>query len=84
MRRLDLGQATIRPKDSKKLEHMGIKVQFIGTIGEWNKYTVGMWDRGPSSSTSTLPFAGSVRANIVSLIRQKCSSIEVTTTNFYV
>ncbi|KAI3331843.1 vacuolar protein sorting-associated protein 26-domain-containing protein [Xylariaceae sp. AK1471] len=26
------GQATIRPKDSKKLEHMGIKVQFIGTI----------------------------------------------------
>ncbi|RYC62217.1 hypothetical protein CHU98_g3988 [Xylaria longipes] len=28
------GQATIRPKDSKKLEHMGIKVQFIGTIGQ--------------------------------------------------
>lgn len=27
------GQVTIRPKDGKRLEHMGIKVQFIGTIG---------------------------------------------------
>ncbi|KAK8156393.1 vacuolar protein sorting-associated protein 26B-A [Phyllosticta citrichinensis] len=26
------GQVTIRPKDGKRLEHMGIKVQFIGTI----------------------------------------------------
>jgi vacuolar protein sorting-associated protein 26 len=27
------GAVTIRPKDGKRLEHMGIKVQFIGTIG---------------------------------------------------
>jgi len=29
------GAVTIRPKDGKKLEHTGIKVQFIGTIGEF-------------------------------------------------
>lgn len=28
------GTVTIRPKDGKKLEHTGIKVQFIGSIGE--------------------------------------------------
>lgn len=27
------GTVTIRPKDGKRLEHTGIKVQFIGTIG---------------------------------------------------
>lgn len=27
------GIVTVRPKDGKRLEHMGIKVQFIGTIG---------------------------------------------------
>lgn len=27
------GAVTIRPKDGKKLEHTGIKVQFIGSIG---------------------------------------------------
>ena len=27
------GVVTIRPKDGKRLEHTGIKVQFIGTIG---------------------------------------------------
>ena len=27
------GAVTIRPKDGKRLEHTGIKVQFIGTIG---------------------------------------------------
>jgi len=27
------GEVTIRPKDGKRLEHTGIKVQFIGTIG---------------------------------------------------
>lgn len=27
------GQVTVRPKDGKRLEHTGIKVQFIGTIG---------------------------------------------------
>jgi vacuolar protein sorting-associated protein 26 len=28
------GQVTVRPKDGKRLEHTGIKVQFIGTIGK--------------------------------------------------
>ena len=28
------GGVTIRPKDGKRLEHTGIKVQFIGTIGD--------------------------------------------------
>jgi vacuolar protein sorting-associated protein 26 len=27
------GAVTIRPKDGKRLEHTGIKVQFIGSIG---------------------------------------------------
>lgn len=27
------GNVTIRPKDGKRLEHTGIKVQFIGSIG---------------------------------------------------
>jgi vacuolar protein sorting-associated protein 26 len=27
------GTVTVRPKDGKRLEHTGIKVQFIGTIG---------------------------------------------------
>lgn len=29
------GAVTIRPKDNKRLEHTGIKVQFIGTIGRY-------------------------------------------------
>lgn len=28
------GAVTVRPKDGKRLEHTGIKVQFIGVIGE--------------------------------------------------
>lgn len=28
------GAVTIRPKDGKRLEHTGIKVQFIGVIGK--------------------------------------------------
>lgn len=28
------GVVTIRPKDGKRLEHTGIKVQFVGTIGK--------------------------------------------------
>ena len=31
------GGVTIRPKDGKRLEHTGIKVQFIGTIGIYNQ-----------------------------------------------
>ena len=30
------GAVTVRPKDGKRLEHTGIKVQFIGTIGMFN------------------------------------------------
>lgn len=30
------GAVTIRPKDGKRLEHTGIKVQFVGTIGTCN------------------------------------------------
>lgn len=30
------GGVTVRPKDGKRLEHTGIKVQFIGTIGTAN------------------------------------------------
>jgi len=29
------GTVTVRPKDGKRLEHTGIKVQFIGTIGSY-------------------------------------------------
>lgn len=32
------GAVTIRPKDGKRLEHTGIKVQFIGTIGISHSY----------------------------------------------
>lgn len=28
------GAVTVRPKDGKRLEHTGIKVQFVGTIGK--------------------------------------------------
>jgi len=30
------GAVTIRPKDGKRLEHTGIKVQFVGVIGTFN------------------------------------------------
>lgn len=32
------GAVTIRPKDGKRLEHTGIKVQFIGTIGKLHQF----------------------------------------------
>lgn len=41
------GGVTIRPKDGKRLEHTGIKVQFIGTIGMHDQYS----DQAPSSQT---------------------------------
>lgn len=31
------GAVTIRPKDGKRLEHTGIKVQFVGTIGQYSR-----------------------------------------------
>lgn len=40
------GAVTIRPKDGKRLEHTGIKVQFIGTIGNSPKLSAStMWKR---------------------------------------
>lgn len=33
------GAVTVRPKDGKRLEHTGLKVQFIGTIGEGSSTT---------------------------------------------
>lgn len=37
------GVVTVRPKDGKRLEHTGIKVQFIGTIGtSWHHRACGM------------------------------------------
>lgn len=33
------GAVTIRPKDGKRLEHTGIKVQFIGVIGEISPFS---------------------------------------------
>ena len=38
------GQVTVRPKDGKRLEHTGIKVQFIGTIGECFISHAGAWN----------------------------------------
>ena len=38
------GAVTIRPKDGKRLEHTGIKVQFIGTIGK-GSMTLFFWPR---------------------------------------
>lgn len=44
------GAVTIRPKDGKRLEHTGIKVQFIGTIGMIPNYEsrvacfLGIWN----------------------------------------
>ena len=37
------GAVTVRPKDGKRLEHMGIKVQFIGTIGKCTQFS--SWTR---------------------------------------
>lgn len=39
------GTVTVRPKDGKRLEHTGIKVQFIGTIGTrlTSATSVGAW-----------------------------------------
>lgn len=37
------GAVTIRPKDGKRLEHTGIKVQFTGTIGRISHHLSGTW-----------------------------------------
>lgn len=38
------GGVTIRPKDGKRLEHTGIKVQFIGTIGTSLRASTGKYN----------------------------------------
>ncbi|PNP59499.1 hypothetical protein THARTR1_00989 [Trichoderma harzianum] len=43
------GAVTVRPKDGKRLEHTGIKVQFIGTIGTQLDY----YDQNPGRSSSS-------------------------------
>jgi hypothetical protein len=40
------GQVTVRPKDGKRLEHTGIKVQFIGTIGRRQPMHSTHWVQG--------------------------------------
>lgn len=46
------GAVTIRPKDGKRLEHTGIKVQFVGLIGmparrDRTSYNAGKRTSGP-------------------------------------
>ena len=41
------GGVTVRPKDGKRLEHTGIKVQFIGTIGTANGRATGLGEFWP-------------------------------------
>lgn len=42
------GAVTVRPKDGKRLEHTGVKVQFIGTIGTVARHLplIWRWGRG--------------------------------------
>lgn len=55
------GAVTVRPKDGKRLEHTGIKVQFIGTIGMWLAVVGGLArlgegrDRGDDAELSSRP-----------------------------
>jgi len=48
------GAVTIRPKDGKRLEHTGIKVQFIGTIGQ-SKSQLSSVVRCPASRANFFP-----------------------------
>lgn len=58
------GGVTIRPKDGKRLEHTGIKVQFIGTIGSAHHF-----------NTVASPTYKATKLTIL-LNDQKCFSIE--------
>jgi hypothetical protein len=62
------GQVTVRPKDGKRLEHTGIKVQFIGTIGGLQTLCAHICAQRNSSANS--------------ITHQKCSSTAGTTTSF--
>lgn len=63
------GAVTIRPKDGRRLEHTGIKVQFIGLIGMLTQYPVPFQFRPH-------------RIHISDYSLQRCSSIEATTMSF--
>lgn len=48
------GAVTIRPKDGKRLEHTGIKVQFVGTIGKAHDAALRMQSHdGPGSQLTS-------------------------------
>jgi len=51
------GAVTIRPKDGKRLEHTGIKVQFVGVIGMCNvAYCVACFQAITRSPHSTVHY----------------------------
>lgn len=76
------GQVTVRPKDGKRLEHTGIKVQLIGAIGRcwpWPRlaghllaWQLQAWHLLPRRLLPRLTRPGG----------QKCSSTAGTTTSF--
>jgi hypothetical protein len=68
------GAVTIRPKDGKRLEHTGIKVQFIGTIGMSDLF-----------SALTLPGFIIADSPLTPLLLgiQRCSMTEATTMNSF-
>lgn len=64
------GGVTVRPKDGKRLEHTGIKVQFIGTIGTF-RYCCA------AHSATRIPWGFRWQ------VSQKCSLIVAITTNSF-
>lgn len=44
------GQVVVRTRDGKKLVHEGIKIEFVGCIGEWGQRTAGELLRRPRFS----------------------------------
>ena len=70
------GAVTVRPKDGRRLEHTGIKVQFIGLIG-----------MPPSDTHKDLPPSPSNRPRVNTTytdnVLQRCSSTAAMSTNSY-
>lgn len=67
------GAVTVRPKDGKRLEHTGIKVQFIGTIGtqldHYDQQQSSIFRRRRSStSSSSSPYYYSSSSSSSSLV----------------
>ncbi|UKZ92283.1 uncharacterized protein TrAFT101_007243 [Trichoderma asperellum] len=64
------GAVTVRPKDGKRLEHTGIKVQFIGTIGtqldHYDQQQSSIFRRRRSSSSSYYYSSSSTSSSFVS------------------